>query len=104
MIMEHFEVHKEQLEDLIVDLDKYGPSVVIDIPPEKKVQNHITTDELALLDELSGLTPFIDTVLTQKNIPVSMRSRIESRIFRYSGERPKVIAMNELRENLYGRR
>ena len=32
MVMEHFEVHKEQLEDLIVDLDKRGPKVFSDIP------------------------------------------------------------------------
>jgi hypothetical protein len=35
MIMEHFEVHKEQLEDLIVDADKYGPKVFINIPEAK---------------------------------------------------------------------
>ena len=27
LIMEHFEVHKEQLEDLIVDLNDKGPSI-----------------------------------------------------------------------------
>jgi hypothetical protein len=32
MVMEHFEVHKEALEDLIVDLDKRGPRVFSDIP------------------------------------------------------------------------
>ena len=32
MIMEHFEVHKEQLEDLIIDVEKNGPRVWADIP------------------------------------------------------------------------
>ena len=102
MIMEHFDVHKEQLEDLIVELDKNGPKVLVDLPAEKDEEFDITTDDLALLDELSGLTGFIDTFLSTHDLPLSMRSRLESRLFRYSGSKPKAIAMNELREKLYG--
>lgn len=32
MIMEHFEVHKEQLEDLILDVDRFGPRILADLP------------------------------------------------------------------------
>jgi hypothetical protein len=32
MIMEHFEVHKEQLEDLVMELQTYGPKVFLDLP------------------------------------------------------------------------
>jgi len=35
MIMEHFEVHKEELEDLIIDLNNRGPVVFKDIKPYK---------------------------------------------------------------------
>ena len=62
MIMEHFEMHKENLEDLIVDLDKYGPKVFVDIPTfEKKPE--ITLDDFALIDEMSGLNQFLDNFL-----------------------------------------
>ena len=102
MIMEHFEVHKEQLEDLIVEMDKNGPNVLLNIPEPKKDEDVVSYDDLALIDEISGLTPFIDNFLMTHNIPVTMRSRIESRIWRYSGTKPKPIALNELREKLYG--
>jgi hypothetical protein len=36
MMMEHFEVHKEQLEDLIVDVEKHGPKVWADIPDQSR--------------------------------------------------------------------
>ena len=37
MIMEHFEMHKENLEDLIVDMNKQGPRVFMDLEtPEKR--------------------------------------------------------------------
>lgn len=62
MIMEHFEVHKENLEDLIVELDKYGPKVFTDIP-ERKRRSLITVDDLALIDEMSGLNLFLNNFL-----------------------------------------
>ena len=33
--MEHFEVHKEDLEDLIVDMKKEGPKVFMDLEDKK---------------------------------------------------------------------
>ena len=63
MIMEHFEVHKEQLEDLLIDLDKNGPKVLIDLPPEPKEDTTITMNDFALIDELSGLTLYIDNFI-----------------------------------------
>ncbi len=32
LIMEHFEVHKEQMENLILDLNKIGPKIFVDLP------------------------------------------------------------------------
>ena len=103
MVMEHFEVHKEQLEDLLVDLDKYGPKVIANLPPEQlKDDSPITMDDFALIDELSGLTPFLDNYMQNFNISEMSRRRLESRIIRYSGQKPKEIALNELRMKLYG--
>ena len=102
MIMEHFEVHKEQLEDLIIDLDKYGPKVITDLPPEKEQYDKITLDDFALIDELSGLTEYLDNFMRQMNMSDTAKRRLEAQIVRYSGEKPKEIALNEMRMKLYG--
>jgi len=68
MIMEHFEVHKEQLEDLIVDLNKFGPTV-FDGVPLREPKETVTLDDMALIDEMSGLNDFIDNWLTTQRIP-----------------------------------
>ena len=62
MVMEHFEVHKEQLEDLIVDLHHQGPKILLDLPVKTETRG-ITMNELALIDEMSGLTDFLDAHL-----------------------------------------
>lgn len=62
MIMEHFEVHKEQLEDLIVDIQKEGPKILMDLP-EKQEKESMSTDDIALIDEISGLTEFMNGVI-----------------------------------------
>ena len=62
MIMEHFEVHKEQLEDLIVEVNKEGPKVFMDLP-EKKHDLSITLNDFALIDEISGLNTFLENFM-----------------------------------------
>ena len=61
--MEHFEVHKEMLEDLIVDLEKYGPKVVADIVDDDETPDKISLDDFALIDEMSGLNLFLDNIM-----------------------------------------
>lgn len=101
--MEHFEVHKENLEDLIIDLDKNGPKVLVDIPAlPKKDPNPITIDDLALIDELSGLTLFVDNFMMTNDLSEAAKARLEARILRYNGEKPKEIALNEMRMKIYG--
>ena len=101
MVMEHFEVHKEQLEDLIVDLDKEGPKVLMDLP-EKKISVTAHLDDFALIDEISGLNNWMDNYLNTHPLPETIKQRIRSRMFRYEGEKPKEIALNEMREALFG--
>ena len=62
MIMEHFEVHKEQLEDLVVEVNKKGPKVFMDLPNEKP-DFTITTNDFALIDELSGLNTWLENFM-----------------------------------------
>jgi len=100
MVMEHFEVHKEALEDLIVDLDKYGPKILVDIPEPR--EGGITLDDIALIDELSGYTFFLDNFMRGHTMPEILKDRIRARMVRCSGDKPKEIALNELRMKLYG--
>lgn len=102
MIMEHFEVHKEQLEDLIIDVDKYGPRILADIPDGKDQIDAITLDDFALIDELSGLNTFLDNFMNTHKVPETVRDRINARLLRYSGDKPMDIAMQEMRIKLYG--
>ena len=61
MVMEHFEMHKEDLEDLVMQMHTEGPKVLLDIPDKEMTHSKQTTiDDFALLDEMSGLTMFMD--------------------------------------------
>ena len=101
MIMEHFEVHKEQLEDLIIDLQKQGPKVLMDIP-DIEAKPEMNINDFALIDEISGLNNFLDQFLVSNDIPETVKERIRSRMFRYNEEKPKEIRLNEIRESIFG--
>ena len=102
MIMEHFEVHKEQLEDLIIDVEKYGPKVWTDIPDIKDMTSAVTIDDFALIDELSGLNLYLENFMKIHNVPETVKDRIRARTLKYSGAKPKEVALQELRLKIYG--
>ena len=102
MIMEHFEVHKEKLEDLILDVDRYGPKILTDIPDGTARIPAVTVDDFALIDELSGLNLFLDNFMQNHDIPETVKDRIRARMVRYSGDKPKSIGINEMRMKLLG--
>lgn len=102
MMMEHFEVHKEQLEDLILDVEKFGPRILADIPDRDEGIPPITINDLALIDELSGLNQYLENFMISQNIPETMKDRIRSRVLVYKGDKPKNIALQEMRLKLYG--
>ena len=102
MIMEHFEVHKEQLEDLIVDLQKEGPKVLMDLPQKEMQRPAMHLDDFALIDEISGLNAFMERFLIMQDIPEATKARIRSRMFTYQSEKPKEVALNEMREAIFG--
>ena len=101
MIMEHFEVHKEQLEDLIVDIQKQGPKVLMDLP-EKEINPVMNLNDFALIDEISGLNNFLENHLKSNNIPETVKERIRARMFTYNSSKPKTVALNEMREVIFG--
>ena len=83
MIMEHFEVHKEQLEDLIVDIQKEGPKVLMDLPATKMERPRMNLDDFALIDEISGLNSFMERFLITQDVPETVKQRIRSRMYTY---------------------
>lgn len=83
MIMEHFEVHKEQLEDLIVDIQKEGPKVLMDLPATKMERPKMNLDDFALIDEISGLNSFMERFLITQDVPETVKQRIRSRMYTY---------------------
>ena len=99
MIMEHFETHVEQLQDLLVDLEKEGAKTFNNLPPVKNDEPEFSTDELALIDEMSGLTDFIDQYLATNNFPEHIQSKIRSRVMQYSGKKSK----DQIRYDIYKR-
>ena len=103
MIMEHFEMHKEDLEDLITQMHIEGPKVLLDIPDERKSwKKELTIHDMALIDEFSGLTAFMDNFLMTKDLPESTKERIRARYLHYSGPEDKTVALNRMRLSMYG--
>ena len=99
--MEHFELHKEDLEDLIIDMHQQGPKVFMDIPVRQK-DPIVTINDFALIDELSGLTAYVDKFLVEHDVPETVKDRIEAHMFRYEGEEPKEVALNNMKNIMFG--
>ena len=101
LIMEHFEQHVEQTQDLIVELTEKGPDVWKGLKP-KKHEREVTVNDCALIDEISGLTDFLDNFMQNMNLPETKRERIRARMFRYEGDKDKAVAKQELYISLFG--
>ena len=84
-------------------MKKDGPKVFMDLESNKKVdQKKITLNDFALIDEISGLNNFMDGYMTQTNLPETVKDRIRALMFRYEDEKPKEVALNEMREVIFG--
>ena len=71
--------------------------------PDHKYDNDITLNDFALIDELSGLNTFLENFMqSQPNMPEVAKQRIRARMFVYQGVKPKEIAMNEMRQKIFG--
>ena len=100
--MEHFEMHVEDTADLILQLTKEGPNKVWNGLEPKKHDRDITNNDFALIDEMSGLTDFLDNFMMAHNLPETKRDRIRARMHRYSGEKDKREAKQELYMSMFG--
>ena len=57
--------------------------------PEKKTEEGMTTDTIALIDEISGLNNHMEGILQLTDVPITVKDRIRSRMFTYQGTKPK---------------
>ena len=102
VIMEHFEVHKEKTEDLILELNEKGPVIFEGLEREKQGPRPITMNDLALIDEVSGLNEFLENLMLSQNFPQATRDKIRARMHEYSGPEPKSVALNRLSMDMFG--
>ena len=70
--------------------------------PERKVHAVMNTNDFALIDEMSGFNNFLDNFMKTNEMPEHTKDRIRARMFRYNSDKPKEIALNEMREVLFG--
>ena len=94
-------MHKEELEDLVLDLNKRGPKVFANLPIKER-RTHIKISDFALIDEMSGLNDYLDNFMMSQGLPEMTKDRIKARMVRYNGKVPKDIALNELRLSMFG--
>ena len=103
LIMEHFEVHKEQLEDLLVEMNEKGPVVFeglsSKVAQKKKV---FSSDDLALIDEVSGLNDFLRNHMQTQAMSETQKQRIRALMHEYKGPKDKLVALNELSIATFG--
>ena len=102
LIMEHFEMHKEKFEEVSNELNEYGPMIFYNLENVKKTHGVVTQDDLALIDEISGLTDFLNNFMMNENLPETTREKIRGYMTEYKGEKPKEIALNEMSMAMFG--
>ena len=89
MIMEHFEMHVEKVQDILEQVKDKGFELAFEEEikdPEsgKIVENipQIDEDVLGEIDEKSGLTAFVDEIKERLNVPYWIRQQLESGVHR----------------------
>ena len=98
MIMEHFEVHTEKLQDLLVDINKEGAKVLDNLPaPARKTLSPLSQNELAMVDEMSGLTDFVETIIRDNDLPEHVISKMRGQVVNYTDD----VDYQKTRYNLY---
>ena len=70
--------------------------------PQPTINPIMDTNEFALIDEISGLTNFMENFLRTSNLPETSKQRIRARLFTYNSPKPKEIALNEMRATIFG--
>ena len=104
LCMEQFEVHMEQLQDLLLDIKKEGAAVFDNLPEEKTKVKTMDYDTLAYIHDISGLNNFIEKFIQSNNFPEHVKSRLRSYVCRYSGTKSKAQIAYEINAYMKGGR
>ena len=84
------------------ELDKHGPMIFYNLERVHKPNGRVTADDIALIDELTGYTAFLNNFMLNQNLPETSRERIRGFMTEYKGEKPKAVALNEMALAMYG--
>lgn len=89
MIMEHFEMHVEKVQDVFDEVSAKGFEKAFEYefnnPDSGKIVNNIPIpdqDLLGEIDEKSGMTAFVDEIKESLNVPYWVRQQLEASINR----------------------
>ena len=90
MIMEHFEMHVEKVQDILDQVKEEGFEKVFDNEiknpnnelVKENIHPQINQEFYAELDEYSGLTELVDEIKEHFDIPFWMRQKLESHVVR----------------------
>ena len=89
MIMEHFEIHVEKVQDVFDEVSAKGFEKAFEYefnnPDSGKIVNNIPIpdqDLLGEIDEKSGMTAFVDEIKESLNVPYWVRQQLEASINR----------------------
>ena len=96
LIMEHFEMHVEKTQDLMIELREKGPATFEGLEVEKKSEGDLV-DTFALIDEMSGLTNYLENFMMTHNVSETQRARIRAHTLDYTGKLDKA----QVKQNLY---
>lgn len=70
--------------------------------PAKQADSTVTLNDFALIDELSGLNNFLEGFLAMNDMPETVKDRIRARMVSYDSTVPKEVALNEMRDVIFG--
>ncbi len=97
MVMEHFEVHTEKLQDLMLDIKKEGTKALA-VPDSSPVEDStvLTQNERAMIDEMSGLTDFVEQIVQANKVPEHMQARMRAEINYFTPDADKAKVRYQL--------
>ena len=98
-------MHKEKLEDLVCDMNDKGPAVFDNLRSyhnhrAPKTQEEFMND-MAIIDELSGITDFIENHMETEAMSETQRDRFRAHLYKYKGK-DKLKDLNKIAISLYG--
>jgi hypothetical protein len=86
---------------LFVDMQKHGAKTFKNLP-QKNIKQLITDDEMALIDELSGLTAIIDDFMIMSGAPQHVKERIGTYVMRLDPSKDREAVKFDLHKKFYG--